>query len=85
MLFVLPAVREDATEPNIEQHDLTQTDSVLLMLYDVNKIALKTYNLIKQTRQRRKALAAELTEQKRGAGPGNNKTNMNSSDLRFTF
>lgn len=65
MLFVLPAVREDAAEPNIEQHDLTQTDSVLLMLYEVNEIALKTYNLIKQMRQRRKILAAELNTEKR--------------------
>lgn len=65
MLFVLPAVREDAAEPNIEQHDLTQTDSVLLMLYEVNEIALKTYNLIKQMRQRRKILAADLNTEKR--------------------
>lgn len=65
MLFVLPAVREDAAEPNIEQHDLTQTDSVLLMLYEVNEMALKTYNLIKQMRQRRKILAAELNTEKR--------------------
>lgn len=64
-MFVLPAVREDAAEPNIEQHDLTQTDSVLLMLYEVNEIALKTYNLIKQMRQRRKILAAELNTEKR--------------------
>lgn len=35
------------------------------MLYEVNEIALKTYNLIKQMRQRRKILAAELNTEKR--------------------
>lgn len=70
--------------------DFTQTVKVQLMLYGINKTVFKTHYKIKQTYEKslckvKRILAAELSEQKRRAFPGNNAPNMNILDLRLTF